>query len=474
MAEKKCKYCAMMIPAEAKICPYCRKKQTSTLLTFIAALFFIFLIIGVIRNMEQGQPYSKNASILHQLTHGIPTPKKAEQRTVEEMASTQPLPHTVSDIHVQALGFMNMSNKEQYKGRNIVITGVISNVFIPPLSVQMKMAKQGLSADAFIYFSDQPASDVTETLIGNGVSCYLDESLAAKASQIYAGQTITLRCKYKNENILEACTLADENPESGFNVTPLENGLSCKDTPKPYEIISQLLKAKKVSNTNLGYDSIAYFKVIKPLYVWGLKVKYIYGHDEEVGEPYYSKVFVRAAGTSPGHFIGVIVAEPIDSVKGKLAKFNFKKMNIGYEEEEFGIPAGANISCHRSHDLTDDPAPVKQAIAVPSVNNSGIETTIRNYYQSIQDKRIEEAIKAFSTEKIPKLNIDLIVKIGKNTEYYKIDSINVTSNDGTHAQTTVRLRHKKYDNYEENWEIYVSLINENGVWKIVSTPGRML
>lgn len=217
MAEKKCKYCAMMIPVEAKICPYCRKKQTSTLLTFIAALFFIFLIIGVIRNMEQGQPYSKDASILQQLIHGIPTPKKAEQRTVEERAITQPLPHTVSDIHVQALGFMNMSNKKQYKGRNIVITGVISNVFIPPLSVQMKMAKQGLSADAFIYFSDQPASDVTETLIGNGVSCYLDASLAAKASQIYSGQTITMRCKYKSENILEACTLADESPQSGLN-----------------------------------------------------------------------------------------------------------------------------------------------------------------------------------------------------------------------------------------------------------------
>lgn len=28
MAEKKCKFCAMQIPSDAKLCPYCRKKLT--------------------------------------------------------------------------------------------------------------------------------------------------------------------------------------------------------------------------------------------------------------------------------------------------------------------------------------------------------------------------------------------------------------------------------------------------------------
>lgn len=132
----------------------------------------------------------------------------------------------------------------------------------------------------------------------------------------------------------------------------------------------------------------------------------------------------------------------------------------------------------------ETPAAPESAPAAPAapeepavnVNNSAIEATIRNYYQSVQDKRFEDAINAYSVEKRPKLNIDLIVRIGKDTEYYKIDSIDVTSNDGIHALATVRLRHKKYNNYEENWEIYVSLVNENenGIWKLVSTPGRKL
>lgn len=49
MEDKLCKYCAMMIPAEAKICPSCRKKQTSTLLiTYIAGFFLFIFLIAII------------------------------------------------------------------------------------------------------------------------------------------------------------------------------------------------------------------------------------------------------------------------------------------------------------------------------------------------------------------------------------------------------------------------------------------
>lgn len=44
--EKKCKYCAMMIPQEARICPYCRKqlvtsRRTKFLLVFIILIVFM-------------------------------------------------------------------------------------------------------------------------------------------------------------------------------------------------------------------------------------------------------------------------------------------------------------------------------------------------------------------------------------------------------------------------------------------------
>lgn len=46
MSDKKCKYCAMMISSDAKICPHCRKKQSSSFGgLFIAGTCFTLLII---------------------------------------------------------------------------------------------------------------------------------------------------------------------------------------------------------------------------------------------------------------------------------------------------------------------------------------------------------------------------------------------------------------------------------------------
>ncbi len=44
--EKKCRYCAMMIPQEASICPHCRKRLKTSLLTKIMAGFFILAFVG--------------------------------------------------------------------------------------------------------------------------------------------------------------------------------------------------------------------------------------------------------------------------------------------------------------------------------------------------------------------------------------------------------------------------------------------
>ena len=71
------------------------------------------------------------------------------------------------------------------------------------------MAEKGRTANAFIHFSDKPVSDVTETLMDNGVNCYIDWSLEAEASRMHIGQTITLRCKCEGSQTLTDCTLAN-------------------------------------------------------------------------------------------------------------------------------------------------------------------------------------------------------------------------------------------------------------------------
>lgn len=54
MSEKKCKYCAMMIPSEAKICPHCRKSQPSKLTPWLVLV--IFLSFGYVASQPSPQP----------------------------------------------------------------------------------------------------------------------------------------------------------------------------------------------------------------------------------------------------------------------------------------------------------------------------------------------------------------------------------------------------------------------------------
>ena len=206
MAEKKCKYCAMMIPEDAKICPYCRKKQNSTFLKFIGG-FFLFILF---------------ASFIGQIGKGTNHQKQEEKSTVIEEKSAEPHPVDLSDIHINALDYVNdyKNNRKKYEERTVLITGKISGVFIPPPSVRFDMTKKGLSANAFIYFSDKSVSDATQTLMDDGVSCYIDESLEVKASQMHIGQTITLRCKHAAIQTLSECTLADEIPSTTSETPP--------------------------------------------------------------------------------------------------------------------------------------------------------------------------------------------------------------------------------------------------------------
>ena len=60
--EKKCKYCAMMISKEAKICPHCRKKQGMTLLGKIIIGFFLFILLCIFVSEIGKQPGQRPSS----------------------------------------------------------------------------------------------------------------------------------------------------------------------------------------------------------------------------------------------------------------------------------------------------------------------------------------------------------------------------------------------------------------------------
>lgn len=61
--EKKCKYCAMMIPKEASICPHCRKKQGTSTGVKILAVIFILMGIGMCQSLMSNKGSYQSAGI---------------------------------------------------------------------------------------------------------------------------------------------------------------------------------------------------------------------------------------------------------------------------------------------------------------------------------------------------------------------------------------------------------------------------
>ena len=58
MAEKKCRYCSMMIPGDAKICPYCRKSQSVATTRNI-----IVLLVEALANLSICHPEQSEGSV---------------------------------------------------------------------------------------------------------------------------------------------------------------------------------------------------------------------------------------------------------------------------------------------------------------------------------------------------------------------------------------------------------------------------
>jgi hypothetical protein len=107
-------------------------------------------------------------------------------------------------------------------------------------------------------------------------------------------------------------------------------------------------------------------------------------------------------------------------------------------------------------------------------SNAGIDQVIARFYLMVEQKRVNDAIDMFASAKKPNIKRNVIESVAKDTEYYRIQNIRVVEQDASNAKTQVYLLHKKYRSAEEKWQIDISLIKENGEWKLWSTPGRRL
>ena len=165
---KLCKYCKSEIPAGAKICPNCRKKQgKSGCLIAIIAVVVILVLVGIASGGGSDDKISSSSS--HWSTAAQSSSSASSEETVTYTAYT--VDEMMDDLNTNA---MNASDK--YKNQYIEITGKL----------------QSIDSDGK-YISVLPENEEFAII---GVSCYIksDEQKDVIKTKTM-GDTITLRGK---------------------------------------------------------------------------------------------------------------------------------------------------------------------------------------------------------------------------------------------------------------------------------------
>jgi hypothetical protein len=110
--------------------------------------------------------------------------------------------------------------------------------------------------------------------------------------------------------------------------TALESQVSCKETPDPARAISALQKAGIIQRRSyLNVDSLNYFRVRRPLTVWGFKVVSVFGF------AFNPRIFERGPGTAPPITLGVVVPVSEATVRARLLRLGFEHIGVQRAEE---------------------------------------------------------------------------------------------------------------------------------------------
>ncbi len=158
---KLCKHCKTEIPAGAKVCPNCRKKQGG-IVKWIVIGVIVLAVIGSVAGGGDSSSDKKAAS------------NNTEAETQEEQKQIEYTPCNINDM-MQELNDNAMSASDKYKDQYLEVTGTLSNI----------------DSDGK-YISLLPDDDFAVT----GIQCYIknDEQKQAVAN-MSKGDTVTLKGK---------------------------------------------------------------------------------------------------------------------------------------------------------------------------------------------------------------------------------------------------------------------------------------
>jgi len=134
-------------------------------------------------------------------------------------------------------------------------------------------------------------------------------------------------------------------PSIAFGQNALERMLQCEQRPNPTSLVLAMKKAGIIDEKPPhGMDSMAFWRPVKPLTVWGYRVKAVFAFDQN------PKLFPRMPGTAPPILVGVVVPYPIESVKAHVQTLGHVAVRVepGFEFAPVSSRVDTWITCSRS------------------------------------------------------------------------------------------------------------------------------
>ena len=164
---KLCKHCKTEIPADAKVCPNCRKKQGGKLKWIIIAL----VVLIVIGSAAGGENNDEGKSVTASTPESAETSSEAKESKEEISYMQVSVSQMMDDLDTNAL-----NASEKYKDQYLEVTGRLSNI-----------DSNGK------YISLLPDDDEFAII---GVQCYIqNDEQKSSVSSLSTGQTVTVRGK---------------------------------------------------------------------------------------------------------------------------------------------------------------------------------------------------------------------------------------------------------------------------------------
>lgn len=185
---KQCKYCKTDIPADAKFCPNCKKKQKGK--GWLIAIIAIVVIIGIIGSTgdtedtttdiaNKGTETASNTNKKEKATEK--TAKKTTEKSKEEVMKIDP-ETLITDYEAN-----EVKGDEIYEGKTMELTGIVGDI------------GKDILEDVYITFERE------EEFAFTAVQCYFkDEAQIKKVMELSKGDKITLqgKCDGKFGNVL--------------------------------------------------------------------------------------------------------------------------------------------------------------------------------------------------------------------------------------------------------------------------------